>query len=206
LLALATQDLPVTTLITMATPVDFTALPGLAGAVRDREVDPERLIDWTGNLPPEYLSAFFRARKPTADIPNMARLWENLWNDEYVESHQAMARWAREHVPFPGAAVRQVSDRWLRQNGWIEGTLRLAGKPVDLTQVTCPMLSVIATRDDIVPPQAARPIGDLVGSEEFELLEIEAGHAGLTTSRRASTTTMPAVQEWLTRHNDIKEN
>jgi polyhydroxyalkanoate synthase len=92
LLALAGQTLPVRSLVTMATPVDFTALPGLAGALLERQIDPDRLIDWTGNVPAEYLSAFFRMRRPTADVPNMARLWENLWNDEFVESHQAMAR------------------------------------------------------------------------------------------------------------------
>jgi polyhydroxyalkanoate synthase len=205
LLALASQTLPVRTLVTMATPVDFSALTGLPAAIRERELDPQDLVDWTGNVPPEYLSAFFRVRRPTADIPNVARLWENLWNDEFVESHQAMARWSREHVPFPGAALRQVSEQWLRQNGFMEGSLRLAGQPVDLKRVQCPMFSIVALRDDLVPPDAAHPIGDLVGSKEFELLELEAGHAGLTTSRKAAATTMPAVQEWLTRHNEPKE-
>jgi polyhydroxyalkanoate synthase len=205
LLALAAQRLPVTSLVTMATPVDFAALGGLAGAIRDRDVDIETITDWTGNVPPEYLSAFFRARKPTADIPNLARLWENLWNDEFVEAHQAMARWAREHVPFPGAAFRQVADQWLQQNGFMTGCLRLAGRRVDLKAVRCPTFSIIALRDDLVPPEAARPIGEIIGADEFELLELDAGHAGLTTSRKAATTTMPAVQEWLTNHNQPKE-
>ena len=205
LLALASQQLPVRSLITMATPVDFTALPGLAGAIQRRQLDPASLVDWTGNVPPEHLSAFFRVRRPTADIPNAARLWENLWNDERVESHQAMARWAREHVPFPGAAFRQVADQWLRQNGFMTGRLRLAGRRVDLREVRCPTLSILATRDDLVPPLAGRPIGDLIGADEFELLELEAGHAGLTTSRKASTTTLPRLTAWLTRHNAPKE-
>lgn len=202
LLALAGQTLPVRSLVTMATPVDFTALPGLAGALLERQIDPDRLIDWTGNVPAEYLSAFFRMRRPTADVPNMARLWENLWNDEFVESHQAMARWSREHVPFPGAAFRQVADQWLRHNGFLTNSLRLAGRAVDLKDVRCPMFGIIALRDDLIPPAAARSIGDLVGSEKFELLELDAGHAGLTTSRKAATTTMPALAEWLTRHNE----
>jgi len=205
LLALASQELPVRSLVTMATPVDFTALAGLAGAIQRRDLDPASLVDWTGNVPPEHLSAFFRMRKPTADIPSMARLWENLWNDEFVESHQAMARWAREHVPFPGAAFRQVADQWLGQNGFMNAQLRLAGRPVDLRELRCPTLSIFAARDDLVAPQAARPIGDLIGSSEFELLEIEAGHAGLTASRKASTTTIPHLQAWLTRHNTPKE-
>ncbi len=206
LLGLAGQELPVRSLVTMATPVDFTALPGLAGAVQRRELDLASLVDWSGNVPPEHLSAFFRVRKPTADIPNWARLWENLWNDEFVEAHQAMARWAREHVPFPGAAFRQVADQWLRQNAFMTGRLRLAGRPVDLRDVRCPTFSILAVRDDLVPPEAARPIGDLLDPEEFELLELEAGHAGLSTGRRAATTTIPRLQEWLTRHNTPKEH
>ena len=205
LLALASQELPVRSLVTMATPVDFTALPGLAGAIQRRGLDPASLVDWTGNVPPDHLSAFFRARKPTADIPNLARLWENLWDDERVESHQAMARWAREHVPFPGAAFRQVADQWLRENAFMTGRLRLAGRPVDLRAVRCPTLCILATRDDLVPPEAARPVGDLIAPDELELLELEAGHAGLTTSRKAATTTIPRLQAWLTRHNAPKE-
>jgi polyhydroxyalkanoate synthase len=206
LLALASQALPVCSLATMATPIDFTQLPGLAGAIQERDIDPERLVDWSGNVPPEYLSAFFRARRPTADIPNAARLWENLWNDDFVESHQAMARWAREHVAFPGAAFRQVSDQWLRQNGFMEGRLTLAGRRVDLRRLRCPTLSILALRDDLVPPAASRPIGTVLAPDEFELLELEAGHAGLTTSRKAATTTIPALQRWFIDHTTpIKE-
>lgn len=205
LLALASQTLPVRSLVTLATPVDFTALPGLAGAISQRDVDADQLVDWTGNVPPEYLAAFFRVRNPTADVRNVAKLWESLWNDEFVESHQAMARWAREHVPFPGAAFRQVADQWLGQNGFMQGRLRVAGEPVDLRRVRCPTLSILALRDDLIPPAAARPIGELIGSHEFELLELEAGHAGLTTSRTATTTTLPALQRWLTHHNTPKE-
>jgi polyhydroxyalkanoate synthase len=202
LLALGSQQLPVRSLVTMATPVDFGALTGLAAAIRDRHIDPDDLIDWRGNVPPEYLSAFFRVRRPTADVANFARLWENLWDEEFVEGHQAMARWAREHVPFPGAAFRQVSEQWLRQNGFVEGRLRLAGRRVDLRRVRCPTLSIIAMRDDLVPPEAASPIGDLIGADDFELLKLEAGHAGLSTSRKAVTTTMSALRDWLVRHSD----
>jgi len=205
LLGLAAQDLPVRSLVTMATPIDFSALPGLAGAIREQEIDPDRLIDWTGNVPPQYLSAFFRARKPTADIANLARLWEGLWDDEFVEAHQAMARWAREHVPFPGAAFRQVADQWLEGNAFMENSHWLGGRRIDLRRVTLPTLSILATRDDLIPPEAAAPIGDVIGSREFELLELEAGHAGLTTSRKAATTTIPRLQEWLTSHNAPKE-
>ncbi len=48
--------------------------------------------------------------KPTAEISQYATLWENLWNDEYMEGYQAMGQWTRDHVPFPGAAFRQTVE------------------------------------------------------------------------------------------------
>ena len=88
----------------------------------------------------------------------------------------------------------------------MDNALRLAGRRIDLRDVTCPTLSIIAARDDLVPPAASRPIGELLGAREFELLELEAGHAGLTTSRKAATTTLPKLIDWLTSHNVPKED
>ena len=38
-------------------------------------------------------------------------------------------------------------------------------------------------RDEIVPPDAARPIVDLLGSDDATLLELDAGHVGLVVGR-----------------------
>lgn len=168
-----------------------------------RELDQTAsLVDWTGNVPAQYMAAFFRARKPTSDVVAYANLWENLWSDDYVRTHQAMARWARTHVDFPGAAFRQVHDQWFRDNAFLHGRLRLGGRPVELERVRCPTLSILALRDDLVVPEAANPIAGLLGAGDFELLELEAGHAGLSASRTATRRTFPALIDWLQRHSD----
>ena len=89
-------------------------LPGLAGAIREREIDPDTLVDWTGNVPPQYLSAFFRARKPTADIPNLARLWEEALGRRVRRGAPGDGALGARARPVPGAAFRQVADQWLR--------------------------------------------------------------------------------------------
>lgn len=192
-------------LIVMATPVDFDAMGGLIEALRTGDVDSDSLVDSTGNVPAHVLSTFFRVRKPTSDVVQYASLWENLWNDEYVSSHQAMARWAGTHVPIPGATYRQLRRSWLEDNGFMRGTLRLGSRRVDLKRLRVPMLSVVALHDDLVPPDAVRPIGSLVGSEDFELLEVPAGHAGLAGSRKANKVTIPLIVDWLRRHSDPQD-
>ena len=203
----AMPDLPVRNLVVMAAPIDFTKLPPQFEALRDPRQDFEAFIDpATGCIPPELVATSFRIRKPTASAVQLANLLENLWNDAYVGSHQAIARWTADHIPLPGGVARQVINQWLRQNAFLEETLRFDGQPVTLRSIRCPMLSILTRYDEIVPPAAARPLGDLVGSVEFEQLELDAGHIGLLIGRSAHTGSFPKLVEWLHAHSEPKEN
>jgi len=52
------------------------------------------------------------------------------------------------------------------------------------------------------PRPAARPIQALVGSEDFTLLELDAGHIGLAAGRTAHKVTFPRLVDWLARHSE----
>ena len=200
-------ELPVRNLVVMATPVDFTELPAQFQAFRDPGQDLGAFIDpETGCVPPDLVAASFQVRKPTADIAQYANLLENLWNDAYVESHQAIARWTADHVPIPGAAARQVVEGWVRPNGFVNGTLRLGGRAAELSSIRCPVLGILTLFDEIVPPAAARPLAELVRSSDVELLEIEAGHIGLVIGRSARTVSFPRIAGWLHEHSEQKGN
>jgi polyhydroxyalkanoate synthase len=199
-------DLPLRNLITMATPIDLTQLSPFLEPLIDGTHQPDELIDWTGCVPPDVVYALFSLRKPTAEIVQYVNLWENLWNDQYVGPHQAIARWARDHVPMPGAAFREIVNSWLRNNAFATNALWLDGRRVDLRSIRVPTLTVIASQDGIVPPQAARCIEGLLGSDDFELLEVNAGHIGLTVSGAAIKTTIPRIVSWLRNHSDPVED
>jgi polyhydroxyalkanoate synthase subunit PhaC len=203
LVGLAAQpELPVRNLVVMATPVDFRHMGPLAEALRDGRIDTDSLIDETGNLPAALVDRFFRIRKPTADLVQYANLWENLWNDDYMQGYQAMNRWVSEHVPIPGAAARQLVDSWLRDNAFCNDTLRLGGRQLSLGDIHTPTLAVIAMRDDIVLERAAVPVADLLTGTRVEVLRLDAGHASLTTGRTAAKVTVPQIIEWLTAHSE----
>ncbi|MFT3872391.1 MAG: alpha/beta fold hydrolase [Nocardioides sp.] len=200
-------DLPIRNLVTMAAPLDFTQLPSHVNALRDPDVDFESFIDpQTGCIPPDLVDSFFRIRKPTAAATQYANLLENLWNDAYVEGHQAITRWTADHVPMPGGVARQVVTTWLRGNAFMNGTLRLAGRAADLSSIRCPVLGILTLQDEIVPPDVARPIGDLVGSSDVEMHELDAGHIGLLVGRAAHKVTLPKLVGWLHEHSDRKED
>jgi polyhydroxyalkanoate synthase len=188
-------DLPIRNLVLMATPADFDGMGAITGLIRDGRLDPDDVVDETGNVPPEAVENAFRMLKPTAEYTQYLTLWENLWNDQYVEGYQAMGQWMRDHVPFPGAAFRQTVEQLVRANGLMDGTV------ADLSRIRCPALNVLAKRDHIVPHAAAEPIPQLLGGGADEL-QLDAGHVGLVAGRAAAKVTLPGIVDWIVAHSE----
>ncbi len=199
LLGAAHPELPVASLVTMATPVEFGEM-GIFGRMFEQgRLDPDDLVDDTGNVPADVIRNAFRVLKPTADLATYAMLWEKLWDSRQMEAFQAMGQWTRDHIPFPGQAFRDTVDL-MRDEALIHDRVRLDGRSISLRDLHWPLLNVVASKDHIVPCAAALPIPHLVGSEETETLELPAGHVGLVMGKAAATTTLPKLFSWLRDH------
>ena len=195
-----TED-PVRNLMVMATPVDFDHMPEPMKAVGSDAIDPESVIDSTGNVPASIVRSAFTALTPTADLATVADFFQHLGDDKFLESYQAMTQWTRNHIPFPGAAFRQTTDLLQDRNGFISGDLILAGEKVDLRNIRVPFANVVAERDHIVPQKSALPAIDLVGSDDKTEILLPAGHVGLIVGKNGRTRCMPAMSKWLAEHS-----
>ena len=193
-------ELPVHCLALMATPVDFSAMGLPVSLIREGRIDPDSLIDDTGNVPAGVILNSFRLRNPTSELVQYASLLDQLWNDEYVRSYQALNRWIHDHIPFPGALAREMVELCVRRNQLMKGRIVVGGRRVGLRAVRCPVLNVIAEKDDVVPVAAAEPIPALIGSTDIEEVRVNAGHVALVTGRLGHTVTIPAIIDWFIRH------
>jgi polyhydroxyalkanoate synthase len=205
LLGAAHPDLPVASLITMATPVDFSEMGLMGRMFQGGRLTPDDLIDDTGNVSPEVIRNSFRVLKPTGDLSSYAVLWEKLWDDKQMEGFQVMGQWTRDHIPFPGQAFRETVEI-MNTGALMEDKARVGDRPVSLKDMTWPVLNIIAAKDHIVPRACATPVVDLVGSTETRTLELPAGHVGLVMGRSAATTTLPQIYDWLRAHTDLGES
>jgi polyhydroxyalkanoate synthase len=194
-------EIPVRNLAVMAAPMDFSRTEGTLQAVASGRLRIDDIVDDTGNVPAEAVHRMFRTLKPTAGIASYATLWERLWNDEFVDGFQAMAQWARDQVPFPGACARQATELLLRRNAVMTGRVRLGGRQVRIADITCPVLNIMAKHDHIVTPAAARPLTDLVSSTDVTELVVPAGHIGLAMSQQSVRYTIPELTSWLMARN-----
>ncbi len=193
---------PVRNLVVMATPVDFTKMPEVMTGVGGDGIDPKTLIDRTGNVPASTIRQAFTLLTPTADLSTIADFFQHLEDDKFIESYQAMTKWSRNHIPFPGAAFVQTSELLSHRNGFVTGDLVLGGKKTKLSDIKVPFLNVVAERDHIVPKEAALPVIGLVGSKDKTEMLLPAGHVGLIVGKGGRTRCMPAMSGWIREHSN----
>ena len=197
-------DAPLRSLTVMTTPVDLQQLGPLTSVIGKDGLDVETMLDADGNLPPQIIHQAFQVLKPTAQITQYVDLWERLWGDDYVTAHQAMAGWASDHIPLPGGVAKQLANL-VQDNAIVNDTLLLGGDRVTLSAITVPFLTVLATRDHIVPEASAAPLIDLVGSPDKHELRLDAGHVGLLVGRGAAKTTIPTIIEFLIERSEASQ-
>jgi polyhydroxyalkanoate synthase len=193
---------PVVNLAVMATPVDFQHLGLMTGLVQAGRVDPNDILDETGNVPAEAMLNAFRLLEPVANVSQYVNLWQHMWNDEFVTAHQRMSTWGRDHIPFPGACMVQITSLFARDNLLATGRVPLGDRTVDLADITVPFLNIVGEKDNIVPPESNANLVALVGSPDAEELRLRAGHAGLIVGGSAHKRNLPPMADWLLRHSE----
>lgn len=190
-------EIPVKNFLDMAGPIDFSKI-GLFGLWLDKKYfDVDRFVDTLGAVPADMVKAGFKLLKPTMDLSTNVNLWWNLWNDTYVEGFNALNKWANEYVAFPGEFFRQWVRDFYQDNKLVKGELTFGGRPVRLSNITCPIFVVGAKEDYIAPPAAVAALIDAVGSRQKDYIELPGGHISLIAGRGAATHCWPKVSGWL---------
>lgn len=184
---------PLKNLVCFTTPIDWTKM----ALTSQRHFQAERLIDGQGIVPARAIVRAIDMQRPAARIAGQVRLWDNMWNDDYVKGYRMMARFGSETLPLPGEYFRQITRELVEKNRLYEGTLRIGGRPVDLKRIEVPLLHVIAKYDSLVPPECAHPLVAGVGSQDKEELVLPGGHVSLVAGPAAIKRMWPKLDQWL---------
>ncbi|MEY4373648.1 MAG: hypothetical protein RL219_2417 [Actinomycetota bacterium] len=193
-------EIPLRSLSLLATPIDMRHMGSIPKLLSQDSAKPEDFVDETGNVPAETVIRGVSSIAVTGKVAAYAALLENLDNSELLVAHQAMHGWANDHIPFPGATFRQVTEWLVKDNQLAENRLVTRSGPIDLSAIRCPVLNVMGERDHMVSAEANSPIGEHIS--HAETLTFPAGHAGLIIGARAHRTCIPAMAEWIEMHSD----
>ena len=184
-------------LITMVTPVDFhTDDNMLANWVRGIDVDT--MVDTLGNIPADMMNFTYLTLKPwRLFVQKYVGLVDILDDKDALEDFLRMENWIFDSPDQAGEAFRQFAKQFYQANGFVNGSIRIGTRNVDLSRVDMPVLNVFAQHDHLVPPSSSQALGGLVGSEDYSELSFRGGHIGVYVSSRAQREVPQAIHDWL---------
>lgn len=188
-------------LVTMVTPVDFHTPDNMLGHWA-RALDADLMVDTLGNIPADLMNASYLMLKPfRLNLQKYVGMLDILDDREALEDFLRMEKWIFDSPDLAGEAFREFIQTFYQHNGFVAGDVRIAGQAVDLQALDMPILNIYAEQDHLVPPDASRALGGLVGSDDYAELGFRGGHIGIYVSGRAQREVPPAIHAWLRRHD-----
>lgn len=186
-------------LIFLASPFDFSNKDGLLNLwVNKEHFNVGKLVDALGNIPPWFLQSSFNLLKPMQNmLDKYVKFFDKLDDERFVDDFLTLEYWLNDNIPLSGQVYKQFVTDCFQNNLLIQNKLHLGGQQVNLNKITCPVLSIVASADHLVPPCSSLPIHELVASKEKEVIEFKAGHIGLSISGKAIKQLWPQAAEWL---------
>ena len=184
-------------LVCVATPVDFAGMGLLRRWADPRWFNVDRMVDANGNIPSEAILLSLEMLRPLDRLLSYVRLWDNLWDDDFVYNWRVRYKWVNDQIPFPGECYRQMTKELMWGNKLMTGELMLGGRRVDPRGVTCAVLNAMAEYDHIAPYDATRPLTSIVGSTDKQDLTVRGGHVSLIAGANAMLRLWPTVGQWL---------
>jgi polyhydroxyalkanoate synthase len=190
-------DGPLKNLACFTTPFNMDGMTLMQRWSDPRYFDVDRIVDTLGNVPPELMSASFDMLRPASRYYGQVKLWDNMWNDEFVKSYRMFDRWGADQIPFPGEAFRQNTKELMWGNKMYRRTFELGGRVVDVENIKVPFLHVVAEHDHIVPYESAKDLVPMVGSEDKKEIMLKGGHVSLVAGGNAIYRLWPQLDAWL---------
>jgi polyhydroxyalkanoate synthase len=156
------------------------------------------IIKVYGNCPAWMVNANFLSMAPVHHaVDKFVGLYRNAERDGYAEMFDLFERWMMSDVPLAGQTFRELVIDLFKGNALAKGELKLGGTTVDLQRVTCPLLNVVADKDDVVHPDSSIGLPKFVGSADKRNLTFPVGHLGAVVSAGAMARLWPEVGAWL---------
>jgi polyhydroxyalkanoate synthase subunit PhaC len=186
-------------LILLAAGIDFSTRDGLLNLwTRPDVLDVDKFVDAFGNCPAQFLQASFQLLKPVQNmIEKPINLFERADDEQFVDDFLAMETWLNDNIDIPGEVYREFVKYLYQQNRLVQHTMPVGKHTVDLRNITCPVLNIMARNDDLVPCAQSLPFNDLVSSTDRKSIVVPAGHIGLAVGGKAQKEVWPAACEWL---------
>ncbi|WP_096153240.1 alpha/beta fold hydrolase [Bacillus sp. FJAT-45066] len=179
----AIADEPIRNLILDVTPIDFSELnqyDQLMKDFRNGDLQVDEIIDAYGIIPALFMKAGVRMITSPVYYSRYLALLNKHEDEKYVQKWHRFNDWAEGHIPFAGAALKQLINDFVRENKLVKGKIKIKGSPVHLENITANLLVISAKDDKLVPQSQTYPIMNLVSSKDKTYKLVSGGHTSMS--------------------------
>lgn len=195
----------ISTLVTAAAPIDVYAAPSdiVDNAQLPMEFFEFLVATHNGLMSGEYILMGFKNMQAEEHyVRKYFRLWEMIKeNDEDgIKRFLHFENWYEYTQMMPGKFYLDIIKNIFKENNLTKpGSFKLDGRPVDLGNITCPVIIMAGKRDHITPPAQAFALKDYVSTPKEDVVEVltEGGHIGTLMGTEALREDWTAVNEVL---------
>ncbi len=192
-------------LMLLAAPIDFTTNDSLLNLwTRPEYFDVDKFVDAYGNCPPDFLQSMFLMLRPVGNlVEKPLNFYEHMHEEKFIEDFLTTETWLQDNIPVPGEVFRQFVKYLYQKNLLTQNRMPVGKHIVNLRDITCPVLNIMADKDDLVPCSQGTPFNDLVGSKDRKTILFQgSGHIGLAIGGRAQKEVWPQACQWLAERTD----
>jgi len=151
-----------------------------------------------GNCPASIMKAGFTSMAPIHHaLDKYVGLYRNKQTPGYSKMFDLFEHWMSNEVPLAGRIFRELIVDVFKKNLLPQSQFVAGGRKVELKNITCPVLNVVADHDDVVAPKSSLPFIDAIASRDKGNLVFPTGHVGAIVSSAAQKKLWPQVSAWL---------
>jgi polyhydroxyalkanoate synthase len=187
-------------LILLAAPIDFATSDSLLNVwTRPENFDVDKFVDTFGNCPAEFLQAGFLLLRPVGNLlEKPLNFYEHMHEEKFLDDFVTTEGWLNDNIAVPGEVYREFVKYLYQKNLLTQNRMPVGKRIVHLRDIVCPVLNIMAGKDDLVPCAQGMPFNDLVGSTDRKTIVLkDSGHIGLAIGGRAQKEVWPQACDWL---------
>jgi len=210
-LAVAGQDLPVSSLTLIASPFDFSKVRTMAPIRQLADMTGGRLVTalYTalGGAPAPLVTLGFQLTALDKRLTKPLTVLRNIGDRDLLAHIEAVDDYMANMLAYPGRTFAQLYHRFFRINDLADGRTELSdGKEVDIADIDVPVLIVAGSNDVLAPREAVHHLADLLTkSPDVRVHTAPGGHLGVLTGRSAVDTTWRQLDDFLRDHDERRE-
>lgn len=148
-------------------------------------------LEKPGIISGRLLKLFFNSIRPSIALKKERDFWLNYDKENYLENFLPVEKWSNDSPDIPAKVFFEFLDICFSRDQMKTGKIEIGNTKLDFNGVTCPVFSVSAEHDWIIPASSLETVKQVLPNAIHKTSLIPGGHIGLVVGRTA----LPLWQE-----------